>query len=242
MSKNALALYENTQVRLADDQLSALEKTVIAQVSFFRRAQPETSMKVVLCGLALRRIKASLKHGQWEPWVKRHLVPILSKNAGRTVRTWMRLADKFVETTKLTLPDFLALPGDQTELALAAETNAGAKRLMARLGKFVGDLGPTELMIKHGVREQEKKARTLGGEKEETPAAAEAARHAITLQDRFNELDQALNTLPDKTVWMSLTKQHHADLRARAHATAAHYDQLWVKTHGREARHEKLKS
>jgi hypothetical protein len=234
-STSALSLYENNQVRLADDQLSSLEKTVVEQMSFFRRNQPETSMRVILCGLALRRIKASLKHGQWEPWTKRIIAPLFGAHASRYIRNWMRLADKFVETSKLTLPDFLALPGDQTELALAAETNAEAKRLMARLEKFVGDLGPTELMIKHGVREAEKKPRTLGGEKEETPAATEA-RHAITVQDRFNELDQALNTLPDKTVWMSLSKRQHADLRARAHATAAHYDQLWVKTHGKNAK------
>ena len=231
--KHSLTLYSHDQVKLAETQLTALEKTVIAQVSFFRRAQPETSMKVVLCGLALRRIKASLKHGQWEPWVKRNIVSILGTSAPQVVRGWMRLADKFVEDSKLTLPDFLALPGDQTELALAAETDATARRLMDRLGKFVGELGPTELMIKHGVREPEKKARTLGGGKPESQEDA-AARHAVTVQDRFNELDQALRTRADKAVWMSMTKQQHEDLRATAQATADFYSDLYVKTHGRK--------
>lgn len=233
--KHALALYEHDKVRLAEKQLSHLEKTVIAQVSFFRRSQPETSMKVVLCGLALRRIKASLGHGNWEPWIKRNIDPVFGPSAPRVVRNWMRLADVFVEQTKLSLPDFLALPGDQTELALSAEKDATAKRLMDRLEKFVGDQGPTDLMIKHGVREAEKRTRSL------RPAAkdeAEAdARHTVSVQDCFNEIDgllrDARKAAADKAVWMSFSKQQHADLKASAETTASFIADLYVKTHGR---------
>lgn len=230
-----LSLYEHAQVKLADTQLSALEQTVIAQVSFFRRNQPETSTRIILTGLALRRIRASLGHGHWEPWLKRNIVPLLGAAAARTIRNWMRLADAFVAASKLTLPDFLALPGDQTELALSAATDENSRRLMAKLEGFVGGLGPTELMGEHDIRESatdRKKKKLL------KPAApADEAAVVKTAQDIFNDAESHLRlarSVADKALWMQLSRRHHDDLlhlftEAHARIVAAH-----AKTHGRK--------
>ena len=62
----------------------------------------------------------------------------------------------------------------------------------------------------------------------------------MTVQDRFNELDGALRgarkTAADKAVWMSFSKQQHADLKAAAEETAAFISEQFIKTHGRAAK------
>lgn len=235
---NALALYENDKVKLAGTELSALENTVIEQMKFVRRAHPESSMRVILSALGLRRIKASLGHGNWEPWLKRNAVPIWGLAASRTIRNWMRLADVFVEHSKLALPDFLALPGDQQELALSAESDANARRLMQSLEEFVGDLGPTELMIEHDIREgsaAKKKRKLLKGS-----APASAAAQEQTVQDRFNEIETALRLARsgacDKGTWMSFDRKQHDDLKHIFTEAANAVDAIYLKTHGRNAR------
>lgn len=231
----ALALYEHANVKLSGQQLSALEKTVIAQVSFFQRNQPETSTRIILSGLAMRRIRVSLGHGNWEPWIKRNIVPILGAAAGRTIRNWMRLADKFAEETELTLPDFLALPGDQGELALVADKDATARRLMKSVENFVGELGPTELMIEHDIREDAgaaRKRKLLN--KGAKPATAEEKEQ--TVQERFNEIETALQLArkgaTDKGTWMSFSKKHHDALKSIFNHAAEQVGEIYAKTHG----------
>lgn len=235
----ALALYEHDQVKLAGDQLSSLERAAIHQIGYVRREEKENSVRVILCGLALRRIKASLNHGEWLPWQNLHLVPICGESATRTVRNYMKLADCFVESARLSLPDFLALPGDQAELALSAESDDTARQLMQRLGKFVGDVGPTELMYKYGVRQDsrvEKTRRLAGGSDEAAPMTD--AEKEMTVQERFNEIEatlkRAVSGATDKAFWLAATRQQHDDLRAMFLAATAQVSEAHTKTHGRK--------
>ncbi len=229
---DALTLYQPEKIKLASDRLSALEKVVLAQVDFFRRNQPETASRIILAALGMRRIKASVGHGNWEPWQKRNIVPILGPAASRTIRNWMRLADRFVEDSELTLPEFLSLPGDQTELALNAKKDESARRLMARLEKFVGDLGPTELMVKHGIRDNDRRNRIASHSGSKAPTEDE---RELTMQERFNDVEEhlrlALTGALDRATWMGFTRKQHEDLRYIFEEAAEKVVAQFIATH-----------
>ena len=131
--------------------ISTLQAVAIQQIAQIRLLERESALRAVLCGFALHRIKATLKHGQFLPWIKNDL-----KGAGRSqANNYMRLAAVAVEKTRATKPELLAIPGDQTELSLdTAEGYAG--RMMEKLTKFVGQKSLNELLRDHGIKDGKK--------------------------------------------------------------------------------------
>jgi hypothetical protein len=107
----------------------------------------------------------------------------------------MRLATVFIERTRATKPEMLALPGDQTSLDLA--DNHHGKQLAAKLATFVGELSLNELLIKHGIK-------GVGLKTELTDAAAaevaltpeeQAARDAAERDDAWQHTWESVQTL-----------------------------------------------
>lgn len=133
--------------------------------------EKERAMKAVLCGIYLAEIKAKTPHGEFSGW--------LASNFPSSVRKgqyYMALAAKFSRSSKLLLPELIA--ANQISLALEAPDATG-EALMAKLDKFVGTSGLTDLLRKHGIVKQ--------GGNQRPALPAPATPEAAAAQERQNE-------------------------------------------------------
>lgn len=134
-------------------KLGALQTRVIEQIDAVHRVEHENVVRRLCIGLGLIIIKESLKHGEFLPWLKSRT----AKEVGYTNCTFMmRLAREWIDASKVARKEAAALPDNQ--FALDTQ-DAAMRRLVANAEKFVGKLSWTELLQKHGIKEQAK----LGG-------------------------------------------------------------------------------
>ncbi|MFA5266035.1 MAG: hypothetical protein WC378_19610 [Opitutaceae bacterium] len=154
-SKNptALVVLSDRELTYNEQQLPKLQAAAIAQIQQIRTLEREGAARAILAGLTLHRVKASLKFGQFMPWLKGNVQGV----AYSQCNYYMRLASVFVEKCRVSKPDLLALPGDQTSLAITSETEGRA--LLEKLSAFVGDRSLRDLLEKHGIKNSPK----LGG-------------------------------------------------------------------------------
>lgn len=158
----ALALVSSGELVAKNDQLAQLQQAAILQFARLRSIRHEETLRGLMLGLMLHRIKASLPYGDFGKWIKANNASVKD----RWVNYLMRLSLVFVSSSKLTKPMLLALPGDQTELQL--DTMEGQQRaFMEKAMKFVGEHSLSELLDKHGIKETKK----LGGAREKGGAA-----------------------------------------------------------------------
>lgn len=149
----ALAILGDRSLSYDQAMLPKIQEATLQQLAEVNRLGRERAARALLAGLGLCRVKASLKHGQFQPWLKAHVkVGLVSCN------NYMRLALAFVEKAGVSKPDLLALPGDQTNLAID-ESDEAQRRFFSKLEKFVGQSSLSELLEKHGIKGQPK----LGG-------------------------------------------------------------------------------
>jgi hypothetical protein len=207
---------------------SKLQSVAIQQLGMIQRLERDAALRAILVGLALHRIKAALKHGDWQSWIDANV-----QGAGRAqCRFYMRLAIRFVEKTRATKPEILALPGDQGELAIESAEGA-ARRLMDKAVKFVADRSLNQLLSDLGIKDRKAdKLRKLS--KDEAADAAEDA-PAPTLQESFNTIEEhlriALAGALDRATWMSFSRQQHEDLRHIFEQAAGELRERFLKTH-----------
>ena len=165
-SLTALALINSAEIKATGNDLDLLKQSALQQFLRLRTIRQEETLRGLLLGLTLHRIKASLPYGEFGVFIKGSS----SGFGDRWVNYLMRLALVFVEKSRATKPELLALPGDQAELAL--DGMAGAQRAFTEKAiKFVGELSLAELLEKHGIKETKK----LGGAREagdRSPVAA----------------------------------------------------------------------
>ena len=131
---------------------NSLTERVRAMFANLDGLQKERAMKAVLCGIYLAEIKAKTAHGEFTTWLHDNF-----PNSDRRARHYMALAAKFSRSSKLLLPELIA--ANQISLALEAPDATG-EALMAKLGKFVGNAGLTDLLRKHGIVKQGGNQRT----------------------------------------------------------------------------------
>src|SRR5690606_16247103 len=138
----------------SEAQLPKLQAAALQQLAEIRRMERESAARAVLAGLTLIRVKHSLKHGQFLPWLKQHVQGV----GYQQCNFYMGLAQVFVAKARITKPDMLALPGDQTALSLDAEGEA--RGFFSKLEKFVGEASLNDLLDKHGLKKKK-----LGGKR-----------------------------------------------------------------------------
>ena len=156
-SLTALALINSAEIKATGTDLDLLKQSALQQFARLRSIRQEETLRGLLLGLTLHRIKASLPHGEFGAFIKASPTGF----GDRWVNYLMRLALVFVDKSRATKPELLALPGDQAELAL--DGMAGAQRAFTEKAmKFVGELSLAELLDKHGIKETKK----LGGTRE----------------------------------------------------------------------------
>jgi len=238
-TSTALAVVENKPVDLAkidasqmrncfafDEKL--LAERALAMMQHIEGLKKERAVKGILAGIYLAQIKASLGHGEFNAWCAKYLGK--SKRMGEY---YMALAAKFSRSSKLLLPEVVA--ANQLSLDLKTKGSTGAA-FMAKLDKFVGALGLTELMQKHGVIQrggyQQRAlppAETPGAgaarSEEELLAIAEAA----AFQQCTDAVAAARKTLTNELRWSALTLESAGLVDAQLKSLAAEFHELLLK-------------
>ncbi len=224
--KHALTILAAAGKNALGADLTKAGTAINSQLALIRDADPLIAKRAIFVGTALLMVKESLAHGEFGPWLDKHIDDL----GRRQVQYYMRLAIETLDAERVNQKALAALPVGEIESALTV-SKGPAGEFRAAVDNFVGGKSLSELLAEHGIKGGTKKA---GAKKGDEAGAA----HAVNVQDRFNELDQALQVArkgaADKTLWMSLSKQQHEDLRAAAEATADFITTLYVKTHGRK--------
>jgi len=169
-NSTALALIAAPEWRVRE--VDKLKDAALAQLEAISQMESHAAMGGVLAGLTLHRVKASMPHGEWGKWL-RQIGPSGSnlKVTHRHANRYMALAFEFIKREKPTMPDLLALPGDQTVLELS--DNHETKNFLEKLRAFVGECSLNELLIKHDIKAVGLKTKLAAQKAAEEKAAGE---------------------------------------------------------------------
>jgi hypothetical protein len=199
----------------------------VAMFAHVEGLKKERAIKAVLTGLYLHQVKVALGHGEFDAWKAKHF-----EKGRSTIGRYMDLAAKFSRSAKLLLPEIIG--ANQLTLDLEAQDSDG-RAILAKLDRFVGECGLTELMHRHQVIKQggarPPAAPTLGaGDAPEGPAATTEEAEAAARDAVAAALTAAEKTLLAEITWHDLT------LDAAERADALLRD-LAAKFHERLLRH-----
>jgi hypothetical protein len=203
-NKHALIVVASPELSAPSALLPKLQAAAVHQVKLIRRTESEASQRAILLGLTLWRIKASMK-GTFTGWLKDDFDSL----GYRQARYYMSASLAFIEQTKATLPEFLALPGNQADLALDAMPEGKARTLMAKIEKFVGDRSLGELFDHLGIKDAGKKKHRTGSDDDgESDAPAAPADPAQCLYNEATEHLHALRiTLTDDAALIQIKRK-----------------------------------
>ncbi len=227
MSKttHALTVLAAPELAVEKPNLKKLQAAAVEQCAAVGQMESKAAMGAVLAGITLHRVKASMPHGKFGPWVESnsHSGANLKQ---RQCNYYMRLAQVFLEKARVQTPDLLALPGDQN--ALAEGGTAATKRFIAKLGTFVGDLSLTELLIKHGIKGVGLKTALEAAEADTPPAA--------TAEDYFTDVAARLygfrEVATNREALMRLTPQQLDTVREAITDAHAQFTRFYDEARG----------
>lgn len=216
-SPHSLSIINDASLRADKSELALLQKAAIEQHHRITRSDAENALRCLFLGCALHRIKASLKHGDFGPWIENHF-PRASR---RQVTYYMKAALVFIDRAKVQKPELLALPGDQLDLAVDGPDST-ARRFAAKAMKFIGELSFAELLVKYGIKETKKigGAREKGVEDETTGKPATPEQLYQQSRDEIGGTFLALENLIKKENRLVHLKGHAEELRGIAESSA----------------------
>jgi hypothetical protein len=150
-TKAALVVLNDGGAIITDKhELSRFQSDTAKQLALIFKTEHDNVLRRIFVGLALWRIKASLKHGEFGPWLKKNVA------AGHShINHMMRAAQTFVEHARLDKPDVLTLTNGQLAVEVTGK-DAPTRKLIASAEKFVGELSWGELLDKHGIKDAAK--------------------------------------------------------------------------------------
>lgn len=156
--KNDLALVAISSVTLTDKQrIAKLQNVISEQIALVGRVEHENIVRRLFVGLGLIVIKASLKHGQWLPWFKKH-APGASY---RQCAYMMSAARDWIKSQELGGKDLAVLPAGEWSLDLKDDAFS---KLSKSAEKFIGGMTWGELLDANNIKDAGKigGARTKG--------------------------------------------------------------------------------
>lgn len=191
----------STGWKFEPDELGRRAQAMIAHVEGLKL---ERSKKGILAGLYLGQVKAVLGHGAFGKWQAKHF-----PKGHSTAAKYMALAAVFCRKSKVLLPELVG--ANQLSLDLSSDQDEGGRAILAKLDKFVGTSGLTELMQKHDVIKAPPPASPVANTAAGTALTHEAAqteeeKHLAAIADlRRSAIDTltSLNELGDR--WQLLT-------------------------------------
>jgi len=164
-AKHALTVLASPELRAQKADLKQLQTAAIDLLTAISKSENAAAKGAPIVGITLMRVKASMPHGTFVPWMEKLTgedqpkgAPVKKRTDGaflprlkvRQLQYYMRLGLVFIEKTKLAKPDLIALGNGTTALDLGDKHEA--KKFMVALDSFVGDLSLNELLIKHDIK------------------------------------------------------------------------------------------
>jgi hypothetical protein len=213
-AKHALTVLAAPELRVEKANLKQLQATAVEQVLAVGKMENNAAKGGILAGLTLLRVKASMKHGEFGPWLdkmtaaKTHNGANLPPVKERQLQYYMRLTLVFLEKTRLDAPDLLALPDGTTALDLGGAHKA--KSFVGALDRFVGELSLNELLIKHDIKSVGLKTELTAGDdadegSELTPAQKAAAEREAAWQAWWTSTQTLRTALTDPNEAQKIT-------------------------------------
>jgi hypothetical protein len=152
----------------AAQQLTKFQAKTVDAIEAVAVGERNNTLRRVAVGIALRIIKRSLPHGQFQSWLKTNV-----KDAGyRQCAYMMNVADVFVERAALGGSELVAIANGKTQLAPKGKKAPG--KLQAFAAEFVGEHTWGELLADLGIKGGEEPAGGGGG-KPKKPSPAPSA-------------------------------------------------------------------
>ena len=198
-----LAKVEAGQIRnVANFDSAELGERAKAMIDHINALDHERAQKAILAGIYLHQVKLSLPHGEFGVWMEKHLCNSCTNPVSRrTAYNVMLLAEKFCRSAKLYLPELVA----SQQLSLKLEAPAGAAQAFkAKLVKFVGHHGLTELYQRHGVirRGGKREKPSAPATPEETPTNLNPA--AVACQQMVDAINDCERIMLAEECWAEL--------------------------------------
>ena len=212
---HALTLVSQPEFAVKSDALSQLQEVAIRQVAAISELESKAAVGAIIAGLTLHRVKASLDHGEFGPWISNSNFGsnLTAASRQRTANHYMRLALVFLEKAKVQKPDLLALPGDQ--LSLDVENGEPTRRFFTKADKFVGGLSLNELLIKHGIKGVGLKTELAQGAEDDeaqTPEQKAAAARERAWVETFESVQRIRANLTESDRMHLLTDPKHIEI------------------------------
>lgn len=209
---------------------NSLTQRVHAMFANLDGLQKERAMKAVLCGLYLAEIRAKTPHGEFVPWMHANF-----PSSVRKAQYYIQLAGKFAKSAKLLLPELIAT--EQISLQLTTD-DATAQAALAKLEKFVGNTGLTELLTRHGIVKrggnQRLAALPAPASSDAPPAIADEAKEAQeATRAVFTNAEGVIKTaetyLTGDLFWSSITVDSASMIEAKIKALEARFHERFLK-------------
>jgi len=172
-------------------------------LSHIAALKTERAMKGVLAGLYFEQLKNALPHGEFMEARRKYI----GDTNWATATRLMALARKFCRSAKLLLPELVA--SQQLSLTLEAK-GSDAQAFKAKLQKFVGERGLTELYALHGVIKQGGNQRPADAAKpavQDQPPPDSLRPEAQIYNDFVEAVERAERVLLDDARWLEITPE-----------------------------------
>ncbi len=143
---SALALLDNTKV--AATEVKRFGEGIALSFDEIARTEKMNASRAILIGMGLPILKASMKHGEFRPWLEANVTRsnIWTKaTAIKNASLYTRLAAKFIELAKPAAGEVLAITNGKAILGMPGKSLEAA-RLCAAIDEFVGERSLSDLL------------------------------------------------------------------------------------------------
>lgn len=211
----------NSSFVFATAELTRRGKAMLANMDSLKT---ERAMKAILTGIFFKQSKIQLGHGAFEAWTKENFA-----QSKRTIEYYMKLALVFSRSAKLMLPELAGT--NQLALDLEAPTSE-ASTVKAKLEKFVGARGVTELLKKHRIlkRGGKKTPHDDGEDGDEQDDVTPEQAAAAAYDTAYAAIEAASKTMLSDLVWTDLSIDGAAKIEAKIAELETAFHQRLLKS------------
>lgn len=146
-TKHSLAVVSDSSFAVAGPAVKKLRASTAKQVAAVLDMEIKTAVGAIIAGLGLHRTKASLKNGEFTPYLETELAKAGRWTAATAVKNashFMRLANVFLDKSGINMDAVLA--------GLDGKNAKARAPLLEALKAFVGEHSFNELLIKYDIK------------------------------------------------------------------------------------------
>ncbi len=133
--------------------LQTVANQIHEEFEAFGKLEKDAAFRALRIGLLLLKVKAELKHGEFEPWMEKNVTEVRRSQAFN----FLRLARIFIEKNQLPQKRAFLICDAKTETTIKAEPKA--QKMVQMVFEFIQEKSLNELFEEYGIRNRKQ----LGG-------------------------------------------------------------------------------